>query len=447
MTAVATTQLHDQPGITWELGYDPKVARDQPNGQAAFHQARYDERLRLVYAGTGAGKTYAGAAEAIVISLAHPGSVGLAAEPDFPMVDKAMLPAFTEHFLIPEDEWGQLPFIKTWNRSKYRLDFTNGSRIWFISLDDPEKAEGPTVNWWWIDEARLVRNLNGALDALTSRARKDGYQGGWITTHSPTKELIDLAEPLYDDDGNFIRPGSPVYRWGTRQAFDAGVISEGYYKDMIARHRGARADARLEGLFARPEGLVYQEFNPARHIVPSPDPPKPDRPDDYEPWTQYMSYGVDWGYTHATCITAWAWHGNVAHGVDEWYETLRTIRDYIQAARDLVDKWGDGVFWCGPDKPGNIDQFRDAGLDARPVPPERRKVKDGTDHCNDRFAGDELLISPRMKHTLEEIDLYAQDPDKDEPEKDAPDAMDSLRYGVYSSVSDARLSMASVSRR
>lgn len=352
------------------------------------------------------------------------------------MVRQALFPVFEEHLGLPQRAWDEHPLVKNWNRSEYLLELVNDSRIYFVSLDKPERLEGITVNWGHLTEARLLRDFEGAWRTLTRRIRRDGFQAAWLDTHSPTKELVEL----------FAQEGYRIYRWSTRDAYEAGVISERYYQDMVSAHHGARAQAVLEGEYARPEGLVYDQFDPARHIVPKPDPPIPERPDEYEPWTQWMSYGADIGYSHATCLSAWAWNGSIAHGVDEWWARYRSTPDIIQEALEMEEQYGSGVWWFGPERGQTVQEFQDAGLDARQLPTELRDVDEGCKHVNDRYAGDELRLDPGMLNTLEEIDMYAMDEEKDEPEKDAPDSMDSQRYGVVGGSRGSRLSMGTVDR-
>lgn len=376
--------------------------------------------------------------------LLHPGVHGIVGAPHFKHIRHNVFEVLEEQLALKGQtrldnrEWENNPIIKNWNRSEYQLDFTNGSRVYFISLDDGDIDQG-TVNFVWVDEARkLESSFKETWDTLTGRLRRDGPQGGWVTTHSPTKEIVDEFGPE--------NPNARIYRWSIKDAYEAGVIGQRFYEDQVSRYHGAKAKARLEGKYARPEGLVYDRFDPSHHVVPRPDPPIDERGEDYQAWARFMSYGVDWGYTHATCITAISWSGSTAHAVDEWWRTHRTIADYIEAAQEMVKKWGPGVFWCGPDKPGHISDFQDAGLDARELPSDARKVADGTGHLNTRFQGDELLIAPGLERTLEEIDMYEMDEEKDEPKKDAPDAMDALRYGVYGQDVGGHLSMGTVDR-
>ena len=403
----------------WELAYEPRV-KPGPAGQEAFHRDRHEKRYRALYAGTGAGKTFSCVAEDLAVALTTPGVSGIVAAPDYPDVRRILYPIFETHLGKRRAEWGRHPVVARWRESVHVLDFRNGSRIQFLGLED--EVEGDTVNFVHVTEARLIRDWEDVWLSLKRRLRAKGYQGAWIDTHSPTKLLVDEFE-----SGD---PRYGVYRWSTRDAYLAGVITQEYYEDMVGTHHGARAQAVLEGLYARPEGLVYDQFDPSRHVRPRPDPPIPER-GPVLPWMQTVSFGVDWGYTHAACITAWAWNGSKCHGVEEYWAKYRTTTQLVETAKGFVERWGHGVFWCGADEPGSVAEFRAAGLDARILPPEKRKVKDGVRKVNDMWHADELHVDARMRHFLDEVDQYANEPETDEPEKDAPDACDSGRYGVF----------------
>lgn len=394
------------------LEYTP-VVKPGPGGQQAFHQDRYDKRYRALFAGTGAGKTFAACAEDIVLAFENPGINELVCAPDYPDVRRILYPIFEEFLGLKMRNWGDHKLVANWHRTDHILEWINGSSIEFMGLDEREPGEGATVNHVHVTEARLVRNWADTWLALKRRLRAKGYQGAIIDTHSPTKELVnewESGDPRYG-----------VYRWGTRDAHEAGVISTDFYTDMVRSHHGARAQAVLEGQYARPEGLVYSAFDPSLHVAVPPEKHKIER----------MSYGVDWGYTHAACITAWAWTGGRAHGVEEFWARHKHTSELIEEAKRLEAKWGRGRWWCGHDEPGSVQQFKDSGFRADILPPKKRKVKDGCTRVNDMYHTGELKIAPQMRHLLEEMDMYSNKPDKDEPEDDAPDAPDSMRYGLY----------------
>jgi len=111
--------------------------------QAQFHLGRGEYFARLASAGTGGGKTIAGAYESYLWAFECDGSVGYAFEPTFKMVKRIMVPTLEHLYGKPLET---SPLIKDYNRSDSRIEFVNGSQMWMIGLEDPESAEGPNVD-------------------------------------------------------------------------------------------------------------------------------------------------------------------------------------------------------------------------------------------------------------------------------------------------------------
>lgn len=381
--------------------------------QARFHKSR--KRYRSAFAGTGAGKTKSGAFEHIRRRLLMPGSQGVAYEPTYPMVERILLPTFAE---LLGGSIRRSPLVRAFNAQDHRIEWANGAVTWFGSLEDPTRVEGPNLDDWWLDEARLVRKLGGSDGAISqlirrlrgSRPEYRDHVAGWVTTSAPTRVLYDFFENPRTRD-----PEAEAFHWSL---LDNPHVTEAYKLAVVRQHHGADADRFIEGLYARAEGLVLASFDPQRHVrtwehgVPS-----------------EMSYGVDWGWTDAACLTAWAWRGDVGHGVDEFHAPRLRVKELADKALDMEYEWGAGVWWCDPSRPEHITEFADYGLDARPY---KGKIEDGCALTNDLFQGDELYIDPVMVNWLDEADEYAYDPVTGKPDNTAGKwhAMDSGRYGI-----------------
>ena len=146
--------------------------------QTAFLAAK---RLRLtdgtrayrrfgLFAGRRGGKTKIGAVGA-ADEMRAPHSLGWACAPSYPELQDYVIPAV---FASVPEAW-----IDDWIASRFLLKLKNGAECAFRSLDDPERARGPGLDWLWIDEARKVakRAWDTALPALSD---KRGV--AWITT-------------------------------------------------------------------------------------------------------------------------------------------------------------------------------------------------------------------------------------------------------------------------
>ncbi|GAH10618.1 unnamed protein product, partial [marine sediment metagenome] len=100
--------------------------------QLPFHNDRYKVKFRGLIAGTGSGKTKAGANEALGWSWENPGSQGLIAAPAFRKFREVIIPAFEDLLNTSIDS---TPFFTRYNRMEMSLEVFNGSKMWMIGLD------------------------------------------------------------------------------------------------------------------------------------------------------------------------------------------------------------------------------------------------------------------------------------------------------------------------
>lgn len=339
----------------WQPAYTARVG-----AQRDFHADRYNVRLRGLLAGMGGGKTLAAATECIVVSQLHPGSKGLAAAPNYPQIERGLYEPFESQWLFgePVENWEDVPIVDAWNQSKRKLRFANGSELWFVSLEKPSSIEAPNIDYWWMDEAQALRpgQFDDGYDALESRLRGDAYEGAWVTTHSPPEPLVTLFT-----EGKGQAPSSRLYRWTTHDAYQAGVISESYYQSMTSRFHGAEAEARLEGRYAKPEGLVFSMLDEETHVQQTPD-----------EWTKATG-GIDWGWNHNTTIIVALWTGEKVHLVEHFYDN-HTEEGVVMREVEAADRhYGVDHWWAGHDEPETIQKLKRRGVrvEKRDIPAER----------------------------------------------------------------------------
>lgn len=134
-----------------------------PKGRWAFTRAS-------LFAGRRGGKTKVGGLAAVK-KMQIPKSTGWVCAPTYPDLHDFVMPAV---FKVLPEAW-----IADWSSQYYTLYLKNGATCAFRSLDDPERARGPGLDWGWIDESRKVAELawDTMLPALTDK-------GGqlWVTT-------------------------------------------------------------------------------------------------------------------------------------------------------------------------------------------------------------------------------------------------------------------------
>lgn len=383
--------------------------------QAEFHAGRGVWTYRACLCGTGAGKTLCGLAEDYIWACAYPGSVGYIFEPNYPMIRRILYPTLAASLLFGEP-FECFPSVAEYSRFDNRVTFENGSQWWFVSLDDPEKAEGPNIDYAHVDEARLCRNFDVAWRVIQRRLRGSGRcrvpvkPSAWLTTTpSPIGTFLwDICE------NPKTKPRSMrVYRWST---LDNPKLPAEFKQQVIESHRGGLAERFIYGRFAVAsegtlgfDGTVNIGEVSNLQVIRS------------------FAYGVDFGWTNPTAIVVVGFDGDGrAWVLDEVYQTRMPSEQIMQELTDLTRTYGRGPIYCDPSEPQTIFKLVQNGLDARGYGFKR---EDGLRELASRLAkaGDgrpRLMISSRCVNLIGEIMEF------DENVKENDHAVDALRYSL-----------------
>jgi hypothetical protein len=378
--------------------------------QKLFHNDRYHIKYRLISAGTGGGKTIAGVFEILSWLIEHDGSVGYIFEPSYPMVRRILIPTLERLLGFPI---GTNPMVRDFNKSDNRIDLTNGSRLWFGSLENPEMAEGPNIDVVHLDEGRLVRQFDLAWKTILRRIRGSipgRYPtGAFITTtpNAPGSGLYKFFEdPLSKD------PQSKVYRWSI---FDNPYLTKEYIDSIVRSHTKGLADRFIYGRFAQVGGKTFT-FDSTLHV----------REITKDLLTE-VRYGVDFGWTNPACILVVGLdHDGRMWVLDEVYGSQLPTEKLIEALQDFYSCYGRGRIICDPSDPETIEMIRRAGLT---VEGNKYKREDGIRELGSRFTiqGDgkpRLFISSRCVNLIGELAEY------DENVKENDHAIDAMRYTI-----------------
>ena len=395
--------------------------------QKKFHDDRYDVYARLVSAATGGGKTACGLAEAVYWTFECPGSVGLILEPTYGMLRRILLGDAVPYLFGGPLE--SCPLVRRFHHDIMCVEWETNSRWWLGSLEEPERNEGPNIDWSWVDEYRLVGGSGPvaqptqrvAWQVLTRRlrgspeGRRRGYPTGiWITTtpDQPGTVLHKRFEDLKSED--YVSE-SKVYRWDINANIKLREewrkrVEQSYPKDSGLYKRF------VLGQFAEVAGGTFS-FDGSKHILGKLD------PDQF----RRISYGVDFGWTNPACILAIGFDGDDrAFVLDEFYQSRTSVETLIQAAKEMESTWGRGTFWCDRSEPATIEEYRKAGLDARP---DQSKRDEGIRLLGGRFpdAGDKrprIFVHKSCVNLISELQAY------DESVKANDHAVDAARYVV-----------------
>jgi len=383
--------------------------------QLPFHQDAEKVKYRGLFGGTGSGKSFAGVAEDVYWCLRHPGIVGYIFEPTYKMIDRIVIP--TLNVLLGVPFW-QNPVIEAFNRGRMNIRFYNGSTLWLMSLDDPEQAEGGNVDFAHADEARLVKpeeKWQTAWRVIQRRLRGSAGTkyptGAWVTTtpNQPGSALYNFFE-----NPKTKSPEAKVYRIH----LDDNVHLSPEFREGIKReHSGSLYKRFVEGLFAGDVAATFA-FDYAEHVGKFVMPEFGD-----------VAYGVDFGWTEPNCIVVVMFDNDRrAFVVDEVYENRLSDSDIAGKCHELVDKWGEGRFWCDPASPDTIEYLRRERIDAKPANRNRDEgIREIGGRLHDADDGrHRLYVQDTCINLIDELQSYNME------RKGYDHAVDALRYCLLS---------------
>lgn len=196
-----------------------------PLGKWAF------SRLTL-FAGRRGGKTRIGGVACQKLSR-RPKTTGWVCAPTYPDLHDFVMPAVFSS--IPEG------WIKDWSAQYLTLWLKNDSVISFRSLDDPERARGPGLDWAWIDESRKVseRAWDTMLPALSDKSGQafftsstNGFDWCYKRLYKPALEAVPgFWACRYKTSENPAVPREEIER--ARRELDPLFFAQEYEADFV----------------------------------------------------------------------------------------------------------------------------------------------------------------------------------------------------------------------
>jgi PBSX family phage terminase large subunit len=359
-----------------------------------------DERYHAFVSGVGAGKTVGGIYRALLnAQYWNPGETGMIVAPTVPALRNAVVQEL--------HKWNVLNLCE-YKASEKSLEFPNGSRIILESADNNRKIErlrGPSIAWFWMDEAAIISDR--AWKILIGRLREGSYRNAAITT---TPKGFNWVYDRFADD-------EAVNRVLGVRTEDNPHLPDDYASEIVQEYEGRFYDQEVLGEFVRFEGLVYDWFDRETHLVD-------ERPDTYDE----VIYGVDWGFSNPAVTLVIYREGDRWTLVDEWYERRCTDDDHADATLELIEQYGEGVVYCDPSEPSNIETFRRNGINAKGA---ENPITPGIQHVTS--LQDEFRAHRDCQAVINEFGQY-QYPDGKRGEKPVDEnnhAMDALRYALF----------------
>lgn len=428
-----------------------------------FHQARADHHFRWLCTGVGAGKTWCGVAEALVLAAEiNAGAPGLIVVPEFATFQDVIRPAIDA--IWPREIYR----IRTvQSRPQIEVDTPSGtSTIYVRSAHDRrnvDKINGLTVAWAYLEEAGRFKHGNLAWRYVLQRMRHHAAHNGVFIAASPRPgwlpDAFHVASGLPPEASQ--RGYSPAPGYYVRQASTEANPhnADQYASRMRAIFGGDFARQELDGAIVQASGLVYPEWAPGLHVVPHAVAERL-----YSAARRRVG-GIDFGWSSPMAAVWGGWCGAGAEMlaiVGEWYRTQRQVQELCH---DLSRDAGEVTTWyCDAADPGAISELAEghaiwqgqrcripavaadkswrAGTDAVRNLMHRRSGLDHPAHPRGNGLGaPRLIISDRCQNLIRELGEYrdANDPDDDRTPREAATsgddhAIDCLRYLVYNSL-------------
>lgn len=388
--------------------YRVRVGDDVYSQQAFTRdtQARYHNWT----SGIGAGKTVGGIIRvALNVKEWNPGEMGMIVTPTSLGVKNVILPELSK--------WG---FLDEWEyygpqSAEPGLHAPNGTRILLESADNDRKIErlrGPSIAWFWMDEPNLIPEK--AWDILTGRLRSGSYRNAFLTGTPKGRNWVwEKFHPESDDQLPDVTNTLGV------PSFANPHLPLDYRRDILDDYEGSFYDQEVLGEFVKFEGLVYRWFDRDTHIGDF---------SDADGFDEYI-YGVDFGHSNPAAIVCLGRRGDQWVVLETFYERRLTDEDLAARALEMVDRNGEGRFYCDPADPGAIQTFSRKGLSAQGA------VNDITPGIK-TVTGlqDEFRVDESCQPLITEFNQY-QYPEGDDTRDDPVDAnnhaLDALRYALH----------------
>jgi len=423
----------------------PSVVRFEPRGAALETLHRTDGEL-LLSGAAGTGKSVGALMKLHLACLNTPKVRALIVRKTHASLTASTLVTFRQKVAAEAISAGLLRFYGGSAQEPAAFRYANGSTITVGGLDRATRLLSTEYDLCFIDEAIEVTEED--IDTIVTRLRNGrlSYQQLIMATNPgpPTHHLKLRADGgrcaiLYSRHEDNPR----MYAGGEWTEYGAT------YLERLESLTGARYQRMRWGKWVAAEGLVYDGYDPAVHLL--------DRFEIPDSWTRWVS--VDFGFTNPQ-VTQWFAEDDDGrlYLYRELYATQKTVdqhaRDFLDQVTDADGRWTEPrprAIVCDHDAEGRAVLQRELGMSTVAA---RKKVTEGIQAVQARLrpAGDgkprlfilrdsivnvdqALVDAKRPTCTADELPGYVWDtspgkPPKETPVKDNDHGCDALRYLV-----------------
>lgn len=284
-------------------------------------------------------------------------------------------------------------------------------QVYTGSISGLKRARGFTAFGAYVNEASLANEI--VFKEIISRCSGEGARVVWDSNPDNPNHWLN-RDYIGKNDGKIIDFSFKL---------DDNTFLSKRYIDSIkaATPKGKFYDRDILGRWSVAEGAIYADYDSKIHVV-----------DELPDMRRYFA-GIDWGYTHYGSIVV------VGEGVDNNYYLVdgvaaqfKEIDWWVEQARKLTDIYGNIPFYADSARPEHVARFESEGFD---ISNANKSVIAGIELIAKLFKERKLYVKrgfiPRF---FDEIFQYRwkENSTKDEPLKEFDDALDSVRYAIYS---------------
>lgn len=387
----------------------------------------------------GTGKSRACLEKMHMLALLNPGFRGLMVRKTAVSFTATGLVTFREHVAKEAILAGNCYYYGGSQQEPAQYRYSNGATIVVGGMDRPMKIMSSEFDAIYVQEAIELHEED--WEALSTRLRHRGTKlQQLIADTNPDVPTHWLAERVRRGSTRMIE--SRHADNPTLYGDDGELTADGaIYLDRLNNLTGVRRQRLRDGLWIAAEGMIYEDFDPAIHVVDAFHVPK-----DWPRW-----WSVDFGHTNPMVVQRWAQDPDGRLFLyAETYQTKQLVED---VARDLnadVKRWSEP--WpvqivCDHDAEGRATLERHLG---RPTTAANKNVTEGIQAVASRWRPaadgrprlflmrnavkkrDQSLIDARKPtSTAEEIPGYVWESNtRERPLKVDDHGSDALRYIV-----------------
>lgn len=208
---------------------------------------------------------------------------------------------------------------------------------------------------------------------------------------------------------------------------DNTFLSKDYVEALkAATPRGMFYDRSILGQWVTGDGIVYQDFNKDKMVIP-----KNRVPDGLDYYV-----GVDWGYEHPNPIILLGddKDGNT-YVLEDYTQKHKFINYWVKIAQNLQTRFGRNlIFYADSARPDNVNELQSNGLNCINA---NKNVLPGIECVAKKMReGKFYVVDTASSGLLDEIYQYAWDESTGLPLKENDvrhnDRLDAIRYAIYS---------------